>query len=76
MTPPRPIYIYGEKVRHIARPDHPRGTAVTDIAFCGAYGDLPPAVTFPVCKRCAAGWFAWLDRLASEEDGDGTEEAS
>jgi hypothetical protein len=61
-TPPR--YIYGGKVRHIARPDHPTGMALTDVPFCGALGDGGEQANLRVCKRCALSWIAWLERLA------------
>ena len=66
--PPRPTYIYGSGVRHIGRPDHPHGVEVTDVAFCGAFGDNPAAETnLRVCRRCSESWFGWLERLAEWE---------
>lgn len=65
---PEPVYIFGAgAVKHIARPDHPSGVLTTDVAFCGAYEtDLEEPDRRRVCKRCAVGWVAYLDRIARE----------
>lgn len=68
-VPPRPTYIYGGSVRHIARPDHPHGVEVTDVAFCGAHGDDRDQPTnLRICRRCSESWFGWLERLQDKEE--------
>lgn len=73
---PRPRSFSGGSRCHIARPDHPLGTALTDIGFCGIVRSptAPPPTGLKPCKRCESAWEAYRARLRVRSRADTDQE--